>query len=202
MPNANSTALPACSGHPFGTGGRRLVQIGPVLKLKALSIHVPPLRDRKEDIRDIANSWLYRKGWTMLSDAQVNQLKKYHWPGNGRQLINVLVKVNVLELSDYRKALEDEPGYQMPQVDAKSEPPDITSMAQDDAVRGHVLRVLTLLDENKSKTAKALGIARPTLNSYQLFFVTTVLYDMHKYVSDNCNKKSGKKFGGTEESHL
>src|SRR6185436_3542943 len=72
-------------------------------RINVVSIHLPPLRDRKEDIPELAEcflkkySCLFEKTVSPLSQAAINSLLSYHWPGNVRELENIIKKVVVLE---------------------------------------------------------------------------------------------------------
>jgi two-component system, NtrC family, response regulator AtoC len=72
-------------------------------RINVVSIHLPPLRERKEDILELAEcflkkySCLFEKTVSPLSQAAVNSLLSYHWPGNVRELENIIKKVVVLE---------------------------------------------------------------------------------------------------------
>ncbi len=74
-------------------------------RLSTVEIHIPPLRDRKEDIhllfRKFASDFgqKYKMPTIRLDDDAVQLLVKYRWPGNIRQLRNVAEQVSVLEES-------------------------------------------------------------------------------------------------------
>jgi transcriptional regulator with PAS, ATPase and Fis domain len=74
-------------------------------RLSTVDIHIPPLRDRKEDIhllfRKFASDFgqKYKMPTIRLDDDAVQLLEKYRWPGNIRQLRNVAEQVSVLEES-------------------------------------------------------------------------------------------------------
>jgi transcriptional regulator of acetoin/glycerol metabolism len=68
-------------------------------RISAFPIHLPPLRDRVEDIGLLVNSFLQRaatgkRPLTMEADA-LTQLQRYHWPGNIRELRNVLERASL-----------------------------------------------------------------------------------------------------------
>jgi DNA-binding NtrC family response regulator len=71
-------------------------------RLAVISVMLPPLRDRIEDIPALANYFLGRAGkfglskHCMLSDAAVRTLSHYRWPGNIRELENVLTRAYIL----------------------------------------------------------------------------------------------------------
>ncbi len=70
-------------------------------RLNVLPIHVPPLRERMDDIELLANNFLheynakYNKN-KILSDESYNEIKKYKWPGNVRQLKNTIKQMVIL----------------------------------------------------------------------------------------------------------
>ncbi len=74
-------------------------------RLSTVDIHIPPLRDRKEDIhllfRKFASDFgqKYKMPTIRLDDGAVQLLEKYRWPGNIRQLRNVAEQISVLEES-------------------------------------------------------------------------------------------------------
>ncbi|MGB5377969.1 sigma-54 interaction domain-containing protein [Muriicola sp.] len=74
-------------------------------RLSTVDIHIPPLRDRKEDIhllfRKFASDFgqKYKMPTIRLDDDAVQLLEKYRWPGNIRQLRNVAEQISVLEES-------------------------------------------------------------------------------------------------------
>lgn len=76
-------------------------------RINVVSIHLPPLRERKEDIPEISEYFLRRysmifdKAYIPLSKSTVNCLISYDWPGNVRELENIIKKIVVLENQEY-----------------------------------------------------------------------------------------------------
>jgi PAS domain S-box-containing protein len=75
-------------------------------RLNVISIDIPPLRDRKEDIKPLLLHFNYifnRKYGTnkQFSEELIGVLQKYHWPGNIRELQNVVERLIVLCIEDY-----------------------------------------------------------------------------------------------------
>lgn len=72
-------------------------------RLSTVEIHLPPLRDRRDDIhllfRKFASDFgrKYKMPSVRLAEESVDLLKKYHWPGNVRQLRNITEQISVLE---------------------------------------------------------------------------------------------------------
>ncbi|MFW6329602.1 MAG: sigma 54-interacting transcriptional regulator [Alkalispirochaetaceae bacterium] len=67
-------------------------------RLSALTVVVPPLRARMEDIRVIASTYLDRmsRGERVFSEGALRLLEGHHWPGNVRELLNVVERSRVL----------------------------------------------------------------------------------------------------------
>lgn len=72
-------------------------------RLNVIPIHLPPLRERREDIPQLVDSFLsrfakrHKISKLMLTPGEIETLKRYHWPGNIRQLQNTLEKATVLQ---------------------------------------------------------------------------------------------------------
>jgi DNA-binding NtrC family response regulator len=71
-------------------------------RLNVVSVHVPPLRERSQDILDLAEYFLarqaefYNEPYKTLTDQTKKLLLDYHWPGNVRELANVIERAYVL----------------------------------------------------------------------------------------------------------
>jgi DNA-binding NtrC family response regulator len=85
-------------------GGDVLPELG--ARLSVFSVHLPPLRDRRGDIRTLAEHFLRKyaqrnpRAATALSDEAVQRLESYPWPGNVRELENVIERAAILSRSD------------------------------------------------------------------------------------------------------
>jgi transcriptional regulator with PAS, ATPase and Fis domain len=137
-------------------------------RLNVVNIHIPPLRERKEDIPLLAAAFLrefsQENGRAIEGiDAKARlALYNYSWPGNVRQLRNsiesavVMVKGQTIMLEDLPPNIRGEPGEDLMRL------PLGTSLAD---VEKEVIRS-TLAREagNKSRTAEILGIGRKTLH--------------------------------------
>lgn len=125
-------------------------------RIAAMQIRIPPLRERLSDLRGIAESiW---RGQSPLSEENFAVLRKYSWPGNVRQLKNVLE----------RYALLKEHGFELDSViNAEMqhckfglrEPPPPKYMPS----YGEISEELLNCNGNKRRTAKKLGISRSSL---------------------------------------
>ena len=126
-------------------------------RISAVCLHVPALRERIEDLREIAESFFRSRGWKVeLGPPQWDLLEKHPWPGNVREFQNVLTRLHVLKETDIAKVLDTFPC-------AAEGPADETL---DAAIRRHVKAVYDRCGRNKTHAARALGIAVNTLKAY------------------------------------
>ncbi len=137
-------------------------------RLNVVSIHVPPLRERKEDIplltasfiKDFANE--NSKKITGIEAKARTALYSYDWPGNIRELKNCLESAVVMS-TDEIIHIDDLPDYIRDTTESKSiSIPAGSSMAE--AEKEMILQTLAANSGNKTKTAEILGIARKTLH--------------------------------------
>jgi DNA-binding NtrC family response regulator len=132
-------------------------------RLNTVRIHVPPLRERPEDIPLLANHFLqeyvtkYRKTITGFSDAALEAFLDYPWPGNVRQLDHaieravLMAQTHVLGLSDL--------GLQP----VEQAVPHLDNMTLDQIECWAVRRAFNQHDGDISKAAQALGLSRAAL---------------------------------------
>jgi tetratricopeptide (TPR) repeat protein len=139
-------------------------------RLAVLTVTLPPLRDRGSDILALAEHFLARvcgeysvPPKTLRRDAQA-ALRAYRWPGNVRELSNVMERAVLQSVTDEITA--DGLGLSEP-VAGPSEPAAARreAVSLDDAMREHLVEVLTQTGWNISRTAALLGISRNTLRS-------------------------------------
>lgn len=132
-------------------------------RLNVVSIELPPLRDRKEDIPLLAEHFLQRfssenqKNLAGFSDEAVDFLLKYEWPGNIRELENAIERAVILTKSD--KIGVTDLAQMGPYL------PDRTSTGKTlrEMERNHILDILIECRGNCSEAARLLGISRMTL---------------------------------------
>jgi DNA-binding NtrC family response regulator len=134
-------------------------------RISTVPLAIPPLRERQDDIPAVAHSLLTRicsdmaRPPAQLSPKAVERLRSYYWPGNIRELRNVLERAllftdrPVLEPGD----LAFEPG---PENRSNSYKSDWTL---EELERFHISSVFSGENQNVEKTARRLGIAKSTL---------------------------------------
>ena len=141
-------------------------------RLNVLSIAVPPLRERGEDLQFLARRFLAeaegevgRRGLS-LSDGALAALKAHPWPGNVRELRNVILRAAATAPAE-RIGAEDlhlEPFAPSPASSSAAAPPSgKLRQAKDHAEREALLRALDDCGWNFARAAADLGVSRMTL---------------------------------------
>jgi DNA-binding NtrC family response regulator len=150
-------------------------------RLKVIEILVPPLRERRSDIPLLVRHILARSAAELgrqvpgVSREVMAQLLDQDWPGNVRQLENVLLRALVLARGPTLSRSDVEGDLWGPsktngssQVEGKKEVAQDAPPKEEDSLatveRRHVQRVLVMTKGNKSAAARILKVSRPTLN--------------------------------------
>jgi two-component system response regulator HydG len=136
-------------------------------RLSVVPIHLPPLRDRKDDIAELAEHFLERfkrkkkKDVKGISEAAMSALMSYNWPGNVRELESVIERAVVLTENETITPadLMFFGGQQRPAGDSAEQ----ELVALETLEREHIRRVIAATEGKKSKAAEILGIDRKTL---------------------------------------
>ncbi|WP_246476527.1 sigma 54-interacting transcriptional regulator [Salicibibacter cibi] len=140
-------------------------------RLHVMPLHIPPLRDRKQDIPLIIADRLPKLSEenetqeTTIEKEVLERMFQYDWPGNVRELLNVLEQMFHLCEDDHIR-LEDLPdGFneQTQVTESLSEWQERKQKQEEKFERKQIEKVLGEVDGNKSKAAKRLGISRATL---------------------------------------
>lgn len=137
-------------------------------RLETFSLRVPPLRERGEDIERLANFFLQQlqknsdKTVRSISPAALEQLYRYRFPGNVRELQNAIERAFTFSRDD-KIAVEDLPqrildSEHESEVDYGTEWPTL-----DEYQNQYIRKVLSHAEGNKSKAAEILGVTRRTL---------------------------------------
>ncbi|MBT2972150.1 MAG: sigma-54 dependent transcriptional regulator [Candidatus Thiodiazotropha sp. (ex Ctena orbiculata)] len=133
-------------------------------RLNVLSLRIPALRERKEDIpllvKHFVETLSAELGITppQMGEADLVRLLDYDWPGNVRELKNVIERCLLLNKSPSLCMMGSEA------VGAQSAPFDPSKTLLLEAIeKQHILKVLDLEGGNKSAAARVLGISRKTL---------------------------------------
>lgn len=140
-------------------------------RINTFQIEVPPLRERKEDIPPLVNTFVQRfakqlgKAEPTIAPEAFQKLSDYSWPGNVRELQNAIEYAVVLTRNDIIGIKELPREIQLPPALQTSPAPMRRSgvASLDDMERETILQALTQTHGNKKKAAELLGIQRPTL---------------------------------------
>jgi two-component system response regulator HydG len=141
-------------------------------RLNTFQIHVPPLRERKEDIPPLVATFVGQfalqlgKPEPAIAADAFQKLLDYSWPGNVRELQNameyavVLARQNLIGLKELPAEIQLPAALQQTERPTPSRPGVQTL---DDVERNAILQALAQCHGNKKKAAQLLGIQRPTL---------------------------------------
>jgi DNA-binding NtrC family response regulator len=144
-------------------------------RLNVFSIHMPPLREHKEDLSDLVKSLIvdidekHTRNVAMISEAVMNIFQSYSWPGNVRELRNVLERAIIVCEGSVIETRHLPPGFG--QVTPK--PPVLEANAVrlgvgttvGEAERLLIIKTLESTNNNKTKAAEILGISLKTLHN-------------------------------------
>lgn len=136
-------------------------------RLNVVSVKVPPLRERKEDIPILVrrllqqiNEELHTKVFK-ISDEAMSRIILHDWPGNVRELQNILTRAVVLSKSD----IIDETSFPAPHSKPQASSIYNWNRTLAEVEQEHIQHVLKNVNDNRTEAAKVLGISKPTLYS-------------------------------------
>jgi two-component system response regulator HydG len=140
-------------------------------RINVVNLSVPPLRERTEDILPLATRFLQRfdaradRPSVRLSSEVAKLLVSYDWPGNVRELENCMERVSAL--ARFEEASPDDLPAQVRGYAQQGASRGIHSIEEivtlDELERRQIMRVLKLVQGNKSRAAQLLGLDRRTL---------------------------------------
>ena len=135
-------------------------------RISAISVHLPPLRERREDIMPLANAFLKRfaaQANRVIKDFTPNaveRLTNFEWPGNVRQLQNEVQRAVLLSEGEEIDAAD----LSISQAKGPGDnSPDTNFTLLEGVERNAIIQMLKETGTNKLETAKRLGIGRQTL---------------------------------------
>ena len=158
--------------------GRELFDSELYMLMKDNAISLPPLRERPEDVPELARRYLALAGLDPvrkkhLTDPAIDVLANYYWPGNEKELRNVVQRAafhatgdtiereNVLPLLSPMS--QDEPAISLQEPQEFAFPS--LALPLKDVERAYIARVLKNNNFHRKSTAQSLGISRKTLYS-------------------------------------
>ena len=135
-------------------------------RINELSVSLPPLRDRGDDIGLIAQYFVakysqhYQCKCQGLTNQAVTALNHYHWPGNVRELENRIKKAVIM--SDHALLNPDDLGFS----GANRRHIQLLADAQEAFKMDYIRRALEINNWNKAQTARDLGVSDRTIFRY------------------------------------
>lgn len=137
-------------------------------RICVLELHIPPLRERKQDISELVRHFMQgRKSLTVRAE-QI--MAEYSWPGNIRQLSNitecldVLYDNNIITEEDVRQVLQSPQNRQIDNAYPQNNLCNFDSSRKIEDMADKIIRdVLQQVDGNRKQAAQILGISRTTL---------------------------------------
>ncbi|MFB3041663.1 MAG: helix-turn-helix domain-containing protein, partial [Candidatus Poribacteria bacterium] len=144
-------------------------------RLDVIRITLPPLQKRKGDIPLLANHFLqiycdeYRRDIEKISDEALDMLYEYDWPGNIRQLQNVIQQA-VIESNGTQISIDDIDLHRRRrersiEQEASNAIPFEIGMSLYDLEKEAILRTLNAYDGNRTKTAEILEVTSRTIRN-------------------------------------
>src|SRR5438132_1564394 len=139
-------------------------------RLNVIPIHIPPLRERRDDIVALARHFVmdantrFHKSIKGFTPEAERLMMGYQWPGNVRELRNLIERLVILGSSELI-----EPQHLPVQFATQIRQPIVPETSTDEprtlaeVERAYIAQIMQRVESNKSKAAKILGISRQTL---------------------------------------
>ncbi len=165
----NVRVLSATNRDPQSLVEQGLFRQDLLYRLQGVSIMLPPLRDRREDVRPMVLTFLAQysapsRRLSITKDALL-ALERYHWPGNIRELKHLMQRLaalsgGIIRLEDLPSELVSTPSVAsvMNEVIPEGELPTLDQLES-----SYLVRVLGAVGGNKSRAAQVMGVDRKTL---------------------------------------
>jgi DNA-binding NtrC family response regulator len=144
-------------------------------RLNVFNIHMPPLREHKEDLADLVQSLLadvntkHGRRVGVISEAVLHVFQNYSWPGNVRELRNTLERAVIVCEGSVIETKHLPPGFGQATVRPASSDPDAVRLGVgttvEEAEKLLILKTLEATSNNKTRAAEILGISLKTLHN-------------------------------------
>jgi DNA-binding NtrC family response regulator len=144
-------------------------------RLNVFNIHMPPLREHKEDVPELVERLLgemsekHGRKVAVVSEAVLNLFHNYSWPGNVRELRNTLERAVIVCDGAVIETKHLPPGFGQTMVRTSPEDPDAVRLGVgttvEEAERLLILKTLAATSNNKTRAAEILGISLKTLHN-------------------------------------
>lgn len=135
-----------------------------LFRLNTVEIHLPPLRERREDIPLLAQNFLnqhaerYRKNLTGFDKTAMEALQEYHWPGNIRELNHVAERAVLMAQEDHVRA--SDLGLRQERTEGARR---IEEMSLEEVESFLIRKALARFNGNVNQAADSLGLSRSAL---------------------------------------
>ncbi|HZR58590.1 MAG TPA: sigma-54 dependent transcriptional regulator [Terriglobales bacterium] len=144
-------------------------------RLNVFNIHMPPLREHKEDIPELVQSLLndmsskHDRRVATVSEAVLNLFRNYAWPGNVRELRNTLERAVIVCDGAVIETRHLPPGFGQTTIRTSSDDPDAIRLSVGttvgEAEKLLILKTLESTNNNKTRAAEILAISLKTLHN-------------------------------------
>jgi DNA-binding NtrC family response regulator len=144
-------------------------------RLNVFNVHMPPLRDHKEDIPELVQLLLsemsakHSRKVVAVSEAVMNVFNSFSWPGNVRELRNTLERAVIVCDGSVVETRHLPPGFGQTTVRTAASDPDAVRLGVGttvgEAEKLLILKTLEATSNNKTKAAEILGISLKTLHN-------------------------------------
>ncbi|MGE0824857.1 MAG: sigma-54-dependent transcriptional regulator [Candidatus Binatia bacterium] len=137
-------------------------------RLNVIELHLPPLRERREDIPPLVEYLIHRhnqelkKNYKGVDTTTMKLLMSMPWPGNVRELDNMLERAMILGNGEWITAGELPRGLEVDQVTLASLTDNLKDAVQA-YEKSHIEHVLKKMDGDKKRAAEALGVSLSSL---------------------------------------
>ena len=131
-----------------------------LFRLNTIEIQLPPLRERREDIMPLANSFLrshatrYRKALGAFEEKARDLLMQHQWPGNVRELDHVIERAVLMAQGQQVKAND------LGLTSGRDDSPRLEDMSLEEVEAFLIRKALSRYDGNARRAAEALGLSR------------------------------------------
>jgi DNA-binding NtrC family response regulator len=144
-------------------------------RLNVFNIHMPPLREHKEDVPDLVQALLedmnrkHGRKVAGVSEAVLNAFQNYSWPGNVREMRNTLERATIVCDGPVVETKHLPPGFGKSSLRSSSEDGDTVHLGVgttvEEAEKRLILKTLESTNNNKTRAAEILGISLKTLHN-------------------------------------
>jgi DNA-binding NtrC family response regulator len=144
-------------------------------RLNVFNIHMPPLREHKEDVPELVQALLgemnakHGRKVAGVSEAVLNQFHNHSWPGNVRELRNTLERAVIVCDGGVVETKHLPPGFGQVTLRSSAEDPDAVRLGVgttvEEAEKLLILKTLEATGNNKTRAAEILGISLKTLHN-------------------------------------